>query len=63
MANIDANKQMPDALLNSIKPPKDLVKAIQEPFTPGLWIVGSLAILTTKHLNFFLLLAKRVCDI
>jgi hypothetical protein len=60
---IHTNKQMSDNLLNSIKAPKDHVKAMQEPLATGWWMIGSLAILTTKHLNFFLLLAKGVCNI
>jgi hypothetical protein len=36
---------------------------MQEPLVTHWWTIGSLAILTTKHLNFFLLLAKGVCNI
>jgi hypothetical protein len=54
---------MPDDLLDSIEAPKDLVKAMQEPLVTRWWTIGSLAILTTKHLDFFLLLAKGVCNI
>jgi hypothetical protein len=60
---IHANKQMPDNLLDSIEAPKALVKAMQEPLVTRWWTIGSLAILTTKHLDFFLLLAKGVCSI
>jgi hypothetical protein len=54
---------MPDNLLDSIEAPKDLIKAMQEPLVTRWWTIGSLAILTTKHLDFFLLLAKGVCNI
>ena len=60
---IHANEQMLDDLLDSIEAPKDLVKAIQELLVTRWWTIGSLAILTTKHLDFFLLLAKGVCNI
>jgi hypothetical protein len=60
---IHANEQMLDDLLDSIEAPKDLVKAIQELLVTRWWTIGSLAILTTKHLDFFLLLAKGVCSI
>jgi hypothetical protein len=53
---------MPLDLLNSTAPPKDLLKAMQEPLITRWWTIGSLAILTAKHLQFFLLLAKRVCN-
>jgi hypothetical protein len=55
-------EEMPDDLLNSIDAPKDLLKAMQEPLVTRWWTIGSLAILTTKHLDFFLLLAKGVCN-
>jgi hypothetical protein len=35
---------------------------MQEPLVTSWWTIGSLAILTTKHLDFFLLLAKGVCN-
>ena len=57
---IHANEQMPDDLLDSIEAPKDLVKAMQEPLVTRWWTIGSLAILTTKHLALFLLLTKGV---
>jgi hypothetical protein len=53
---------MPDDLLNSVDTPKDLLKATQEPLVTRWWTIGSLAILTPKHLDFFLLLAKGVCN-
>jgi hypothetical protein len=54
---------MPDNLLNSVKAPKDLLKVMREPLvTHWCWMIGFLAILTTKHLYFFLLLAKGVCN-
>jgi hypothetical protein len=49
-------------LLNSIKAPKDLLKAMQELLITYWWTIGFLlAILITKHLKLFLLLAKGVC--
>jgi hypothetical protein len=60
---IHANEQMPDDLLDSIEAPKDLVKAMQEPLLTLCWTIGSLAILTTKHIDFFLLLVKGICNI
>jgi hypothetical protein len=56
------NKAMPEDLLDSIEAPKELLKAMQEPLITRWWTIGSLAILTTKHLDFFLLLAKGVCN-
>ncbi len=53
---------MPDVRLNSIEAPKDLMKAMQEPLVTRWWTIGSLAILTTKHLDFFLLLSRGVCN-
>jgi hypothetical protein len=53
---------MPDDLLNSVNAPKDMLKAMQERLVT-LWLtIGSLAILTSKHLDFFFLLAKGVCN-
>ncbi len=57
-----SNEQMPDELLNSIEAPKDLMKAMQEPLVTRWWTIGSLAILTTKHLDFFLLLSSGFCN-
>jgi hypothetical protein len=54
--------EMPDDLLNSTDAPKDLLKAMQEPLITRWWTIGSLAILTAKHLDFFLLVAKGVCN-
>jgi hypothetical protein len=48
-----ANEQMPDDLLDSIKAPKDLVKAMQELLVTRWWTIDSLAILTSKYLDFF----------
>jgi hypothetical protein len=53
---------MPDELLNSIEAPKDLMKAMQDPLVTRWWTMGSLAILTTKHLDFFSLLSRGVCN-
>jgi hypothetical protein len=53
---------MPDNVLNSVNAPKDLLKAIQELLVTRWWTIGSLAILTAKHFDFFLLLAKGVCN-
>jgi hypothetical protein len=63
MEEMHANEQMPVDLLDSVEAPKDLVKAMQEPLVTRWWTIGNLAILTTKHLDFFLLLAKGVCNI
>jgi hypothetical protein len=49
---------MPDELLNSIEAPKDLMKAMEEPLVTRWWTIGSLAILTTKRLDFFLILSR-----
>jgi hypothetical protein len=51
---------MPKDLLNSIEAVKDLMKAMQEPLITHWWTIGSLAILTTKHIKLLLLLAKGV---
>jgi hypothetical protein len=59
---IHPSEQMPDDLLKSLKAPKDLLKVMQEPLVTCWWTIGSLATLTTNHLNFFLLLAKGVCN-
>jgi hypothetical protein len=48
--------------LNSIEAPKDILKVMQEPLVTRWWTIGSLAILTTKHLDFFLLLPKGDCN-
>jgi hypothetical protein len=53
---------MPDDLLYLIKAPKDLLKAMQEPLITCWWTIGSLAILTAKHLQFFMLFTKGVCN-
>jgi hypothetical protein len=61
-AKTHADPEMPKDLLDSIKAPKDLLKAIQEWLITCWWTIGSLAIGTNKHLKFFLLLAKGVCN-
>jgi hypothetical protein len=38
------------------------MKAMQEPLVTRRWTISSLAILTTKHLDFFLLLPRGVCN-
>jgi hypothetical protein len=53
-----SDEQMPDELLNSIEAPKDLMKAMEEPLVTRWWTIGSLAILTTKRLDFFLILSR-----
>jgi hypothetical protein len=53
---------MPEDLLNSTDAPNDLLKAMQEPLITRWWTIGSLAILLSTHLEFFLLLAKGVCN-
>jgi hypothetical protein len=59
---INTQEQILVDLLISADAPKDLVKAMQEPLVTRWWTIGSLAILTTKQLAFFLLLAKGVCN-
>jgi hypothetical protein len=58
----EANEEMPADLLDSIEAPKDLLKAMQEPLVTRWWTIGSHAILTANHLQFFMLLAKGVCN-
>jgi hypothetical protein len=58
----ETQEEMPADLLHSIDAPKDLLKAMQEPLVTRWWTIGSLALLTAKHLQFFMLLAKGVCN-
>jgi hypothetical protein len=44
-------EEMLEDLLNSIKAPKDLLKVMQELLITRWWTLGSLTILTTKHLD------------
>ena len=47
---------------NFVEVPADFLKAMQTPLITRWWTIGSLATLTAQHLDFFLLLAKGVCN-
>jgi hypothetical protein len=58
----ETQEEMPADFINSIEAPKDLLKVMQEALVTCWWTIGSLAILTAKHLQFFMLLAKGICN-